>query len=97
MTDEPIATLTLTITYFRPHPGDLTSKLEIRAIESSIDLGARDSNAGTVWGADETERDGAELHREIIALAEFILEPWTDAAERLQVAAAKAMMGPTEE
>jgi hypothetical protein len=93
--DDEIATLTLVIRYFKPNPGQLTSLVMVEGIESSIALAGHWINGEPrdlvrVWGGDDGERVGAELHRCILAAAELVLEPWTDEAERLQVEYAEA-------
>jgi hypothetical protein len=86
---DEIATITLVIRYYKPDPGQLTSRVWVEASETSIPLGGHDANSIRVWAV-EGERVGAELHRCIIDAAELMLEPWTDEAERLQVAYAEA-------
>jgi hypothetical protein len=93
--DDEIATLTLVIKYFKPNPGQRTSLVQVDAIDSSIPLechwlGGIPRDLVRVWGGDDNERIGAELHRCILAAAEMVLAPWTDEAERLQVAYAEA-------
>jgi hypothetical protein len=88
-----IADLTLRVVYFKPNPGQLTSKVMVEAIESSIPLEGNicglPRDLVRVWSA-PNERIGAELHRCILTASELVLDPWTDEAERRQVEYAQA-------
>jgi hypothetical protein len=93
--EDEIATITLVVRYFKPAPGQLTSRVWVEASETSIPLDGHDANSIIVWAVDG-ERVGAELHRCLIDAAELMLEPWTDAAEKLQRDYAEARRGEPE-